>query len=326
MQTPPVRVAVTLGDPAGIGPEIVKKALVRPGRWQSAELLIIGPEALRPEGLRDGWQGVCGHAGYMPTDGPKNWEMGKASAACGTAALAALQKGAELAKSGEAHSLVTAPVCKEALHLAGEKVEGQTEWLARFDGATRYEMLGLSGSLRVMLLTRHMALRQALDAIEPDSLVWHLELLQETLRQIGIENPKLALAGLNPHASEGGLFGDEEARLLLPALERVRAQGLQVTGPQPADTVFLECHEGKFDGILALYHDQAFIPLKLLSKGRGLTLVAGLSFLRISPVHGTAFDIAGQGRADENNMLAALQAGTEWGRRKQSQANAQLTP
>jgi len=296
----------------------VRKALVRPGRWQNAELLVIGPESQRPEGLRDGWQGVPGHAGFCATPGPDRFEMGKAQRSCGEAALAALWKGAELAKSGEAHALVTAPVCKEALHLAGEKVEGQTELLARFDGAQRYEMVGLAGPLRVMLLTRHMALAAALAALDTDAIVWHLELFHETLQSIGIPAPRLALAGLNPHAGEGGLFGDEEARILAPALERVRAAGLHVTGPQPPDTVFLDGFHGKFDGILALYHDQAFIPLKLMSQGRGLTLLAGLSFLRVSPVHGTAFDIAGQGIADETNLLAALEAGALWGAARQA--------
>lgn len=316
MKARPTRIALTLGDPAGIGPEIVQKALLRPGHWQNAELLVVGPEACRPADLLDGWQGVPGYAGFLATEGPTQWSLGKAQAACGAAALAALRTAAQLAQSGQADALVTAPVCKEALHMAGEHVEGQTELLGRWDQAERCEMIGISGDLRVMLHTRHIGLKDALAAISTDGIEAQLHLFHETLQNIGIEAPRLALAGLNPHAGEGGLFGDEEARLLEPALERVRAAGLAVDGPCPPDTVFLQGHMGRYDGILALYHDQAFIPLKLLSAGRGLTLLAGLSYLRVSPVHGTAFDIAGQGLADENNLLAALGAATHWGARR----------
>ncbi|MCA9000776.1 MAG: 4-hydroxythreonine-4-phosphate dehydrogenase PdxA [Planctomycetes bacterium] len=288
-------IALTMGDPAGIGPEIVTKALARPDLRERMGILVIGVEAARPPGLVDGYPEKLGQAGFVELHGPDAWEMGKAQASCGMAALGALQVGADMARRGDVHALVTAPVCKEALHLAGEAVEGQTELLARWDGAERYEMVAVAGNLRVMLLTRHMALRDALNAIEPESIEWHLELFDRTLRSIGIQEPRLALAGLNPHAGEGGLFGDEEARLLQPALDAVRRRGLRVSGPHPPDTVFLDGRNGKHDGVLALYHDQAFIPLKLLSEGRGVTMIAGLSYLRVSPVHGTAFDIAGRG-------------------------------
>ncbi|MEZ6019772.1 MAG: 4-hydroxythreonine-4-phosphate dehydrogenase PdxA, partial [Planctomycetota bacterium] len=203
MSQTPVRIAVTMGDPAGIGPEIVGKALVQARPALNAEYLVIGPAACRGDIAADGWTGVVGGVGYCEVPGPARWQMGRAQAECGAVAIAALRKGAELAKAGEAHALVTAPVCKEALHLAGHRVEGQTEWLAAFDGATRYEMVGIAGDLRVMLLTRHMALRAALDAIATDEVVWHLELFAETLQRTGIAQPRLALAGLNPHAGEG---------------------------------------------------------------------------------------------------------------------------
>ena len=305
-------IALTMGDPAGIGPEIVTKVLAREDLRERMGILVIGLEAARPQGLVDGYPQHPGQAGFVEFHGPSTWEMGKAQEACGQAALSALRIGADMARRGDVQALVTAPVCKEALHMAGEKVEGQTELLARWDGVDRYEMIGVADGMRIMLLTRHMALREAVASISSDSIGWHLDLLHETLRSIGIENPRIALAGLNPHAGEGGLFGDEESRILQPALDAARAKGLQVSGPHPPDIVFLDASEGKNDGVLALYHDQAFIPLKLMSKGRGVTLIAGLSYLRVSPVHGTAFDIAGQGIADETNLVAALELAAKW--------------
>ncbi|MFT5199664.1 MAG: 4-hydroxythreonine-4-phosphate dehydrogenase [Planctomycetota bacterium] len=305
-------IALTMGDPAGIGPEIVTKVLARQDLRERMGILVIGLEAARPEGLVDGYPAHAGQAGFVEVHGPSTWEMGKAQVACGQAALSALQVGSDMARRGDVQALVTAPVCKEALHMAGEPVEGQTELLARWDETERYEMVGIAGDMRVMLLTRHMALREAVASVTAESIDWHLDLFHETLRSIGVEKPRIALAGLNPHAGEGGLFGDEEARILQPALEAARSKGLQVSGPHPPDIVFLDASEGKNDGVLALYHDQAFIPLKLMSKGRGVTLIAGLSYLRVSPVHGTAFDIAGQGIADETNLVAALEMAAEW--------------
>lgn len=305
-------IALTMGDPAGVGPEIVNKVLARADLRERMGILVIGLEAARPEGLVDGFPQHPGQAGFVEVHGPSTWEMGKAQEACGQAALSALQVGADMARRGDVQALVTAPVCKEALHMAGEKVEGQTELLARWDRVERYEMIGVAGDMRVMLLTRHMALREAIASITPDSIGWHLDLFHETLRSIGLQDPQIALAGLNPHAGEGGLFGDDESRILQPALDAARGRGLQVSGPHSPDIVFLEASEGKNDGVLALYHDQAFIPLKLMSKGRGVTLIAGLSYLRVSPVHGTAFNIAGQGIADETNLVAALEQAAKW--------------
>ena len=305
-------IALTMGDPAGIGPEVVTKALARTDLRERMGLLVIGLEAARPEGLVDGFPEHPGQAGFVEVAGAKTWEMGKAQEACGLAALSALEVGADMAKRGDVQALVTAPVCKEALHMAGEKVEGQTELLARWDGTERYEMVAVAGDMRVMLLTRHMALREAIASISTDSIGWHLDLFHETLRSIGIEHPHIAMAGLNPHAGEGGLFGNEESRILQPAIEAARARGQHISGPHSPDMVFLDASQGKNDGVLALYHDQAFIPLKLLSKGRGVTLIAGLSYLRVSPVHGTAFDIAGQGIADETNLVAALERAATW--------------
>jgi len=226
----------------------------------------------------------------------------------------ALRRGAELAARGEVDALVNAPVSKEALHLAGEKVEGQTQLLARWDGVSDVGMLAVAERLRVLLLTRHMPLRDALDAITPEAVVAKLEQLDAGLRALGFDAPHLALAGLNPHAGESGLLGSEEDQLLAPALDTARSSGLRVTGPVSPDSVFLQASRGEFDAVLALYHDQAFIPVKLHAPGRGLTVILGLSYMRVSPAHGTAFDIAGTGRADPTNLRHALEQAAEWSR------------
>jgi 4-hydroxy-L-threonine phosphate dehydrogenase PdxA len=299
-------IALTVGDPAGIGPELVQIALRDPDVAAAMRLVVVGPQACRPEALGD--------HDWRVTEGPTHWRMGRAQRECGLAVLAALRAGVEEVTAGAA-ALVTGPACKEALHLAGERVEGQTELLARWAGTgERAQMVGISGELRVMLLTRHLPLREALARVTPELVLERLHLFDAALRSVGIPSPRLALAGFNPHAGESGLLGSEDGDLLGPAVATARREGLDVTGPRSPDTVFLEGSRGRWDGVLALYHDQGFVPLKLLSEGRGLTWIAGLPYLRLSPVHGTAFDIAGKGQADPTNLLHTLHMAVDWTR------------
>jgi 4-hydroxythreonine-4-phosphate dehydrogenase len=307
--------ALTAGDPAGIGPELVARVLERRDLGARLRLLAIGPAACRPEGVPL-WEpgGALDEVerAWLCTPCESGIAPGRAQAAAGRAALLALRAGHELALSGRVDALVTAPVSKEALHLAGEHVEGQTELLGRWAGVSGVEMLGVARGLRVLLLTRHVPLRAALEAITSQRVGAHLALLDEGLRGLGIAQPRLALAGLNPHAGEGGILGREEQELLEPALASARARGLRVAGPLAPDTVFLRAARGEFDGVLALYHDQAFIPLKLHAPGLGLTVLLRLPYLRVSPAHGTAFDIAGSGRADPSNLVEALEQAARW--------------
>ncbi len=303
------RIALTVGDPAGIGPEIVRAVLAAPALRAGARLLVVGPASERPESVPT----VAApeelgdrELGWLVTAG-EGWELGRVQESAGRAALAALRTGAELAETG----LVTAPVSKEALHRAGEVCEGQTELLGRWSG-TEAEMLAVAHDLRVLLLTRHMPLRTAIDRIRPDRVLAFLELLHDGLVRLGIERPRLALPGLNPHAGEAGLLGSEEEELLVPALEEARARGLDVSGPESPDTVYLRALEGAFDGVLALYHDQAFLPVKLAAPRSGLTVLLRLPYLRVSPAHGTAFDIAGTGRADASNLALAVRQAALW--------------
>jgi len=319
------RLALTLGDPAGIGPEIVELA-VREARVRgAARLVLIGPDASLPEGVRRIERAELAGLGTedelvaIATPGTSGIVVGRASREAGEAALAALEVGAELATSGAVDALVTAPVCKEALHLAGEHVEGQTELLARWNEVSRYEMLAIAGEMRVMLLSRHLPLASALERVTTANVLDHLRLLAETMKGLGFEKPNLALAGLNPHAGENGLIGSEELEVLVPAVMAACEEGLRVSDPQPPDTIFIRAARGEFDAVLALYHDQAFIPLKLAGATPGiepLTTIAGLSYLRVSPAHGTAFDIAGSGAANPENLIAAVLQAAEWARAK----------
>lgn len=302
--------ALTLGDPSGIGPEIVLAAIGDPRVTALGSIVVIGPGALRPPAIPLAVRGhprAVARVTWLDSGGPARWEMGRPQAECGRAALAALRTGHELALAHEVDALVTAPVSKEALHLAGEPVEGQTELLGRWCGVTRFEMVAVAGSLRVMLTTRHMPLTRAIASITSARVIDRLQLFDETLRGFGIASPHLALAGLNPHAGEHGLLGSEEDEILRPAIEDARARGVNVSGPVSPDAVFLLASRGAFDGVLALYHDQAFIPIKLLSQDGGVTVIAGLPYLRVSPVHGTAYDIAGRGLASAENLIAALE-------------------
>jgi len=309
--------ALTVGDPAGIGPEIALAALRDARVRAAARLIVIGPRALRPADVPALAREDLAQAGdttWLESPGPERWEMGRVQSACGAAALAALRTGHELAFAGRVDGLVTAPVSKAALHAAGERCEGQTELLGRWSGVERFEMVAIAGALRVMLLTRHMPLAAALAEVTTERVLDHLRLFDETLRGLGLARPRLALAGLNPHAGEGGLLGSEDGEILAPAVAAARAEGIEVSGPHSPDAVFLGALDGRHDGVLALYHDQALIPVKLVARGEGLTLIAGLPYLRVSPAHGTAFDIAGKGLASPGNLVAAVLQTAEWAR------------
>ncbi len=304
--------ALTAGDPAGIGPEIVATVLADAELARRVRLLALGPAACRPAGVpalapEADPRTLSAHA-WRTTSTEHDWELGRPQAAAGRAALASLRLGHELALARRVDALVCAPVSKEALHLAGERVEGQTELLGRWANAPGVQMLGLAHALRVLLLTRHVPLRTALESVTTERVLAHLVLLDRGLRQLGFAAPRLALAGLNPHAGEHGLLGIEDDERLAPAVAEARARGLDVTGPLSPDTVFLRAARGEFTGVLALYHDQAFIPLKLHAPSEGLTVLLGLPYLRVSPAHGTAFDLAGSGRADPTNLRVALEA------------------
>ena len=296
--TPPRRLALTLGDPRGIGPEVMAAAALRladedPG----VEMLLLGPEGADP-----------GVGEYRPTG---RWDGTESSA--GEISLAALETGVRLAMKGTVAGIVTGPVHKPALRLAGSRHPGQTELLQALAGAEDSGMLmsaertRLGAPLRVLLATRHIALAQVAAQVSTAVLVRQTRLLLAGLRtDWAIARPRVALCALNPHASDGGLFGDEEERVYAPALEALADETGTVTGPLPADTVFVRALRGEFDAVVAPYHDVAMAAFKTVSFGTGVNVTLGLPFVRTSPDHGTAFDIAGRGVADSSSALEAL--------------------
>lgn len=247
-------------------------------------------------------------AAPAPADPP-----GCPSAAFGRAAVAAVRLAAELCLCGRADALVTPPVGKESMHLAGFRYEGQTELLGEICGARRFGMLACNGNLRVLPATRHVALREVVSRLDVATVADALLLAHEAARDLlRLPRPRVVLAGLNPHAGEAGAFGDEEERILRPAIARVRQQrGFETAGPAVPDVVFRAGLEGVWDVVVALYHDQAFIPLKLMGRRGAYTLFVGAPLLRASPMHGTAYDIARSGRADAEPFARAFGAALE---------------
>ena len=301
---PRPRIAITLGDPRGIGPEVARRAIERLGDRQDAPQLSV----VLPSGSVRGERMLPEIDAYAAArDRPVR------DADAGRAAARSIEIAVEAALRGDFHAVVTAPLHKPSLRAAGWDVPGQTEMLGRLAGAENVGMLMAAEStrlgppLRVLLATTHLALRAVPDAVTADLIVAQAILLDRALKSDWrIAAPRLGVCALNPHASDGGLFGDEEARVLEPAAARLRALGVQASGPLPADTVFARALEGELDAVVAPYHDVGMAAFKTVAFGSGVNVTLGLPFVRTSPDHGTAFDIAGTHRADESSMLEAV--------------------
>jgi 4-hydroxythreonine-4-phosphate dehydrogenase len=302
----PPRIAITLGDPRGIGPEIVAKALAQP---LDAEVTLLGAE-----------EQIAGIPAARRI-GVGTWsEPARASAAAeraralraGRIAGHAVEHAVRLVQAGDADAIVTAPAHKHALHVAGFPYPGHTEWLAHLAGDVETAMMLTAERLRVVLVTTHVALRDVPALVTVDRVVRTGRITQRALHELwGIHTPRLAVCALNPHAGESGLFGDEDDRVLRPA-----ASQLGATGPLPADTVFVRALRGEFDAVLAPYHDVGMTAIKVAAFGRGVNVTLGLPFIRTSPDHGTAFDIAGRGQADASSMRAAIELAVDLSARR----------
>ena len=300
---PPSGLAVTLGDPRGIGPELTRRALpLLRSSHPDLTVILLGDEA----GLAGDWGAGVDIRPVGRFDG--------SPASAGRISVDAIRAGVDLCLTGTSGALVTGPVHKPSLHAAGTVVPGQTELLQELTGAADVGMLMNAEStrfgpnpLRILLATTHLPLRQVPEFLTQERLEAQIFLLDRSLRDHWrIEHPRLALCGLNPHASDGGLFGDEEERVMGPALERVRERGSSVAGPLPADTIFLKAMDGELDAVISPTHDVGMAVFKTLAFGRGVNVTLGLPFLRTSPDHGTAFDLVGTGRADPGSTLEAL--------------------
>lgn len=319
---------LTMGDPCGIGPEIVLGALASP---DAGAALVVGDVdvmrramALRPEGERRPLAVLESPADFerCPPHGVALWAppglpaglaelpWGRVDARAGAAAARCIEAAVEALQRGEGLALVTAPVHKEALAAAGVPYPGHTEMLqalaARGGSPAPVRMMLANDEIRVVLVTIHMALRAAIDAVTFDAVLETLRIAHAAAARWGQPRPRIAVAGLNPHAGEGGLFGDEELRIIGPAVAAARDEGIDARGPFAPDTVFMRARRGEFDVVVAMTHDHGLIPVKYLGVEHGVNATLGLPFVRTSPDHGTAFDIAGQGVADASSLRAAM--------------------
>jgi 4-phospho-D-threonate 3-dehydrogenase / 4-phospho-D-erythronate 3-dehydrogenase len=313
---------VTMGDPAGVGPEIIARAAGEAGVQAVSRPLVIGSAAAIAEALALVGSSLRVHAVAFADE--CRWAAdtlevldlanvqlaslprGEVSAAAGRAAYQYIERSVALAREGTIAAIVTAPINKEALAAAGMTHSGHTEILAELSGTRDFAMLLMGRELRVIHVTTHVSLRRVPDLVTRERVLRTIRLAQRAMDGLGTARAHIAVAGLNPHAGEDGLFGDEEKTAIIPAIEAARAEGLRVTGPVPADTLFSRARGGEFDIVVAMYHDQGHIPMKLLAFDSGVNVSVGLPIIRTSVDHGTAFDIAGTGVASENSLLAAI--------------------
>jgi len=313
----PRPVAITMGDPAGIGPEIIAKlaasrppapwivigdagAMARAARLVGTTIAVHTIDA--PAGWREGALNVLEAGERLPDD----LTPGQIDARAGAAAFAYVQRAIDLALAGEVRAIVTAPLTKESMALAGVRYPGHTEILADRCGVTDFAMMLANDELRVLLVSIHVSLAEAIAAVTPEAEMRAIRLAHAACLAFGVEHPRVAVAGLNPHAGENGMFGREDVDIIAPAIARAQAEGIDASGPWPGDTVFMRARRGEFDVVVAQYHDQGLIPVKYLGVDKGVNITIGLPFVRTSVDHGTAFDIAGSGKADPASLIHAF--------------------
>ena len=327
--------AITMGDPAGIGPEVIVKALASPAAWRLCRPVVIGSipvlqreirrlhspltvapvitpmtrHAARGDGLEP-WP--VARRGVIPVIDPLTIPLGRfrqghPARGPGAASVAFIHTAVGLANAGHVAGMVTAPINKEALHLAGYAYPGHTELLANLTKTKRVGMMLIGGPLKILFVTTHQALRHVPGALTIPRVFQAIRLAHHALRSyFGITRPRIGVAALNPHAGEHGLFGDEERTVIAPAARRARRAGIRATDPLPADTLFGAAVRGTYDVVVAMYHDQGLIPLKTVAFGRCVNLTVGLPIIRTSVDHGTAYDIVGKGQADPQSLLEAM--------------------
>jgi 4-hydroxythreonine-4-phosphate dehydrogenase len=314
------RIAITMGDPTGVGPEIVVKAVSDPGVYTICNPVIVGDKGI----LKD----VEQRSKYTMHDtrytilslsniNPKTIKPGEPDLACGRAMATYIEKAVEMVLRGEIDALVTAPINKDVLNRAGYRFPGHTEFLADLTGTEKVCMMLASDKLRVSLVTTHAPLKDVPHLLTTEKIVDAIVLTFRSLVELfGLESPRLGVASLNPHGGEKGIFGAEEETIILPAVREAQRSGVPVSGPFSPDSLFHRAHGGEFDAVVAMYHDQGLIPLKLLSFRQSVNITLGLPIIRTSVDHGTAYDIAGLGVADPTSLINAISVAVEMARKK----------
>jgi 4-hydroxythreonine-4-phosphate dehydrogenase len=325
--------AITMGDPAGIGPEIAAKVFAMPEIYRQCRPLLTGSAQIMKKALDmlksdlkinalTNVQDAVFQVGIMdvfdlPVENPDSIEYGKISVAAGDIAFRSVEKAIELALAGEVDGTVTNPIHKGAIHAAGHHFSGHTEIYAHYTNTPKYAMLLADEKIKVIHVSTHVSLRKACDLVKKERVSETIRLLNDGLKMIGFEHPRIGVAGLNPHAGDGGLFGDEEIQEIVPAVELARNEGIIAEGPFPPDTLFALAKGGRFDGCVAMYHDQGHIPFKLdgfqwdeesgaMKSVKGVNITLGLPIIRTSVDHGTAFEIAGKGMASPDALVYAI--------------------
>jgi 4-hydroxythreonine-4-phosphate dehydrogenase len=312
--------ALTMGDPAGIGPQIAIKAL-RQSQLHN-RVFIIGDLAVLEDaaiysGISADFLKMSSVKEFDPEKincfdmkmiSPGEYSIGKAQPQCGKAAFAYIEKAISLAVEKKIAGVITNPINKESLKMAGINFPGHTEIFASKTGVSDYSMLFLLKGVTVAHVTTHCSLRTAIDLISKERVYSNIKLLNRAIKGLGINNPRIAVGGLNPHAGENGLFGDEEIVHLKPAIEKAVSEGMNVSGPYPPDTVFMRAFKGEFDGIVSMLHDHGFVALKSMDFEHGVNITTGLPIIRTSVGHGTAFDIVKKGTASEESLVSAIHA------------------
>lgn len=306
------RVAVTMGDPNGIGPEVCVRAFYDGFFDEVCDIVFVGSAGVIEKANVEFGKGSVLRVDD-PTDfGAEDVKPGVMSEEAGSAAVCCIEKAVDMALSGEVDAIVTAPISKKSIHMSGSRYPGHTEMIRDLTGSDEAVMLFEGTRFRVVPVTVHVPLRDVPDLITEQSVYSTVSISAgELKKRFGVENPKIVVCGLNPHAGEDGAFGDEEKKRIIPALERARTEGISVEGPLPADTLFYEALRGRWDLVVAMYHDQGFAPFKMLSFDTGVNVTLGLPILRTSPDHGTAFDIAWKGAARPESMIQAIKVAIE---------------
>lgn len=331
-----MKIAITMGDPAGVGAEIIVKALSHVDVYKKCMPVVMGDRAALEEALDfcglplglheircvDEAAGKFGEIDFIDFGlfEKNGWEYKKNNAKCGEASFKYIVDAINLAMEKKVEAVITAPINKKSLRMAGLPYDGHTEIFAEYTGTKDFAMLLASKYLHVIHVSTHCSLREACDRVTKERVYKVIKLAERGMKELGYLNPKIVVSGLNPHSSEDGLFGHEEEREIIPAIEKAREEGIQVDGPEPPDTVFVKCQSGQYDIVVAMYHDQGHIPLKLngfnydhlhnrYNSVSGINCTIGLPIVRASVDHGTAFGKAGEGRANEESMIDAIFAG-----------------